>query len=73
MRPMGIGAKRSFYFCGSRSSKQEQAVRANAISKTAWMDLYYDLYQQVNGEVSDEQVIADAERRLKILKANGMR
>lgn len=50
--------------------------RSARISKTAWMDLYFDLYTQTHGEEfvnKPEVVLADAEARLKILKANRIR
>ena len=65
--------KPSSYFCGPRTGSQSATVRAVRISKTAWMDLYYDLYVQTHGEASPEVVIADVEKRLRILTANGIR
>ncbi len=45
------------------------------ISKSAWMDLYYDLFLQTHGQHSTSQklVVADARERLKILIGNGLR
>ena len=55
--------------------KGSPCAAANKISKTAWMDLYYDLFMQTHGEDQTTQalVIADAKARLSILKANGIR
>ena len=72
---MAIGDVQSGYWSGPRVNRQSIPCRADAISKTAWMDLYYDLYQQTHGEsdTTQETVIADAESRLKLLKINGIR
>ena len=72
---MAIGDIQSGYWSGPRSSNRDPVVRAAKISKTAWMDLYYDLYAQTHGEAeaTQEAVIADAENRLRILKLNGIR
>lgn len=72
---MAIGDVQSGYWTGPRVDKQSIPVRAEKISKTAWMDLYYDLYMQTHGEDVTTQtvVIKDAERRLKLLKQNGIR
>lgn len=64
---------RSCYWEGPRLNTACVAVRAHKISKTAWMDLYYDLYQQTHGDADQETVLADAIERLGILKANGLR
>lgn len=63
------------YWYGERLNSKSVVVRAEKISKTAWMDLYYDLYQQTHGESNTSQgaVLEDAERRLKLLKLNGIR
>ena len=65
----------SGYWSGPRVDKNSLVVRAEKISKTAWMDLYYDLFQQCFGEseTSQDSVLHDAEDRLKILKQNGIR
>jgi hypothetical protein len=65
----------SGYWSGPRIDSQSIPVRAEKISKTAWMDLYYDLFQQSHGEdvTTQEAVLADAEHRLHILKVNGIR
>lgn len=72
---MAIGDIASGYWSGPRDTRQAPPVRAGEISKTAWMDLYYDLYQQTYGESETNQVVVieDAERRLKLLKLNGIR
>lgn len=72
---MAIGDIPSGYWTGPRNSRQAPPVRAEKISKTAWMDLYYDLYMQTHGEdvTTPEVVIEDAEDRLRILKRNGIR
>lgn len=72
---MAINDIQSGYWCGPRGNNNSPTVRADKISKTAWMDLYYDLFQQVYGEnVANEfTVIQDAENRLKVLKQNGIR
>jgi len=72
---MAIGDIPSGYWSGPRPNRQSIPSRAEAISKSAWMDLYYDLFAQTHGEDATNQatVLADAERRLKILKANGIR
>ena len=63
------------YWASDDLGRRSPMVRAYTISKTAWMDLYYDLYQQIYGEnaTSQEDVIADAEERLRILKQAGIR
>lgn len=72
---MAVGDIPSGYWSGPRVNRKSAVVRADAITKTAWMDLYYDLYQQVHGEDGTDQVevIEDAENRLRALKANGIR
>ncbi len=72
---MRIGDIPCGYWHGPRLNNKSCNVRAENISKSAWMDLYYDLYQQTHGESSTSQgaVIEDAERRLKLLKLNGIR
>ncbi len=68
-----MAAKPSIYL-GDFSHREAVGWRAEAISKTAWMDLYADLYRAVHGEdVPASEIIEDAERRLTILKANGLR
>lgn len=53
---------------------QKLRCQAEKISKGAWMDLYVDLYCQCFGEEkSEEEILDDAENRLRILKANGIR
>lgn len=71
---MAVGDIRSGYWNG-RFIRGSPSSQAHAISKTAWMDLYYDLYMQTHGEdvASQEVVITDAKKRLRILKANGIR
>jgi hypothetical protein len=63
------------YWSGPQPNRRAPCARAYAISKTAWMDLYYDLYLQTHGEdvTTQEAVVADAEDRLRILKSNGIR
>lgn len=69
-----LSAIKSGYFNGPWTDKNSPTVRAEKISKTAWMDLYFDLYQQTHGEpCTQSEVLADAEKRLKILKQNGIR
>ena len=64
----------SGYWGGPRINSKSPSVRADKISKTAWMDLYYDLYAQTHGEENTSQErVADAEAPLKILKLNGIR
>jgi hypothetical protein len=71
---MAINDIQSGYWSGPRIDKNSIPVRAEKISKTAWMDLYFDLYQQTHGDpASQADVIEDAEKRLKILKLNGIR
>ncbi len=64
---MAIGDIQSGYWQGPRIDNQSPVVRAHNISKTAWMDLYYDLYAQTHGEenASQKTVLADAECRIK--------
>jgi hypothetical protein len=71
---MAIGDIPAGYWIGPYV-KGSPSSDASKISKTAWMDLYYDLYMQTHGEdvTSPETVIADAKNRLRILKANGIR
>lgn len=71
---MAIGDVQSGYWNGPHV-RGCPTVQAHAISKTAWMDLYYDLYMQTHGEdvTNQETVIADAKNRLRILKTNGIR
>ena len=67
-RPMGVSKVPSAYF-GNREEFRK-------ISKAAWADLYFDLYAQSSGRCDDvtaEEVINDAIKRLKTLKANGIR
>lgn len=47
--------------------------RADRISKGAWADLYYQLFQQVYGQSNQATVVDDAEKRLKLLKELGIR
>jgi hypothetical protein len=72
---MAIGDVPSGYWHGLAAYNNAYAIRAHKISKTAWMDLYYDLFQQCFGEseTSLESVVLDAEKRLKLLKQNGIR
>lgn len=72
---MAIKDIQSGYWYGPRINKDSVTVRADKISKTAWMDLYYDLYMQTHGECETSQgsVLKDAEARLKLLKLNGIR
>ena len=68
-----IGARNPVWFT-DRSNRQASGVRADKLSKSDWMDVFCDLYRQTHGEQSTpEQMLADAERRLMILKANGVR
>ena len=47
---------------------------SDALSKTAWIDLYIDLYRQVFNETAPVlDVMADAYRRLTILEDQGIR
>lgn len=56
------------------SHKGATGWRAEKISKNSWMDLYADLYRQVFGEEAPaEDILADAENRLRILRENGLR
>ena len=72
---MALNDIQSGYWSGPRINSKSVPVRAEKISKTAWMDLYYDLFQQMHGEdvTTQEAVIADAEKRLNVLKVNGIR
>lgn len=72
---MAINDIQSGYWSGPRANNQSIPVQADKISKTAWMDLYYDLYQQTHGEENTSQtiVLADAKKRLEILRLNGIR
>jgi len=39
------------------------------ISKSDWIDAYFDLYRQMGGEgASEQEILENAQRRLKILK-----
>jgi hypothetical protein len=39
------------------------------ISKAEWAELYFDLFRETHGEdVGDEEIMADAERRLVTIK-----
>ena len=42
--------------------------RADKLSKTAWISLYFDLYRQCFGEseTTEQEIIEDAERRLRM-------
>lgn len=57
------------------SHRDASGPRAERISKNAWMDLYADLYLQVFGseDVPASEILDDAERRLRILRQNGIR
>jgi len=81
---MSITSKPSGYFSGPYTTRQCPSNRALAISKTAWMDAYVDLYLASHGGCDDvatpeglilvqERVLADVTERLRILKSNGIR
>lgn len=74
---MAIGDIPSGYWSGPRIDRKSPSVRADKISKTAWQDLYFDLFLQTTHDVKEsitqEVVIADAEKRLKSLKKYGVR
>lgn len=79
-----VFAQPSGYWVGPRA-RGEPCVDAEKISKTAWMDLYFDIYIQTNavdmhgivtnGKLRDLQVavLAEAKQRLAVLKDNGIR
>jgi hypothetical protein len=81
---MSITARPSGYFNGPYTSRNCPSNRAMAISKTAWIDAYVDLYLASHGGCDDvatpeglasvqERVLADATERIRILKNNGIR
>jgi len=44
------------------------------LSKADWADAFTDLYRETMGEDAwEEQILADAERRIGLLKAQGIR
>jgi len=50
---------------------RELCPRYDALSKAAWASIYFDLYRQCFGDTTpEEEIMADAERRLEILKQN---
>jgi hypothetical protein len=71
---MATNDNKSGYWSGPRV-KGSPTAQAHAISKTAWMNLYYDLYLQTHSEFlpDQEDVIADAKKRLKHLRVTGLR
>lgn len=47
---------------------------AESLSKSAWIDLYIDVYRQAFGDMTDvSDVLADAYTRLLILEEKGIR
>jgi len=51
------------------SVDQEVRPRAHKIPKSEWTEMYFDLYRQCFGEdISDEEVMQDAEKRRETLK-----
>ena len=59
-----------------RPTVEDDAImwRSDKLSKSAWISLYFDLYRQCFGEMetTEQEIIEDAERRLQILKDNGI-
>lgn len=56
------------------SNKHAPGCRFDMLSKSDWADAFCDLYLQVFGEsASPEEMIADAESRIKLHKLNGLR
>jgi hypothetical protein len=71
---MRINEHPSAFWVGPRQSSKSPTIQAERISKREWMDLYYHLLNSMlGGHLSQEAVIEDAKRRLRVLKDKGLR
>jgi hypothetical protein len=60
--------RRPIQFTGC-AHKRDTGPRFENLSKADWADVFCDLYQQVFGETArPEDMLADAERRVALLK-----
>jgi len=71
---MAFGKRQPVFFLG-RAHRQDLGPRFDKMSKADWADLFCDLYCQCFGESEStpEMMMQDAEKRLEILKRNGVR
>ena len=72
--PAAHGGKRPPLYFRGRAHMKDSGLRFDKLSKADWADVFCDLYRQVNGECSTpEEMLRDAERRIELLKAQGLR
>lgn len=72
MRRYGLPKRSPVYFRGF--GPDSTGYRYSRLSKADWADVFCDLYRQCFGEdAAPEAMLSDAERRVALLKVQGIR